>query len=240
MDISLDSIRDIRLYQSKKGYRFSVDSLLLYDFVALNNVGTIVDLGAGSGIIGMLLANKYPRASVDLLEVQESLVGLAEKNIELNGLDGRVKAKRYDLRDIPSLNSFHGKYDLAVSNPPFRTFGSGRISIGEERAVARHEIKLMLHELIKAASLCLREKGRVCMIYHPGRLPELIEELRDKNLEPKRLRFIHSNVSSESKIFLVEAVKGGSAGVKVEKPLYLYTEEGDYSDEMKSIYTSGM
>lgn len=238
MDVTLDSIRDIQLYQSKIGYRFSVDALLLYNFVNLNKVHNIADLGAGSGIVGILLAKKYYGASVDLLEIQESLVTLAKKNVLLNGLEDRVKVIRRDLRTLSSLTSSPYKYDLVVSNPPFRKFSSGLISIGEEKAVARHEIKLNLNELIRAASFCLREKGRLCMIYHPNRISELIEKLRGKNLEPKRLRFVHSNTSSESKIILLEAVKGGRTGLKVEKPFYVYKEAGSYSDEMHAIYNS--
>jgi len=238
MDVTLDSIRDIQLYQSKIGYRFSVDALLLYNFVNLNKVHKIADLGAGSGIVGILLAKKYHGASVDLLEIQESLVTLAKKNVLLNGLEDRVKVIRRDLRTLSSLTSSPYKYDLVVSNPPFRKFSSGLISIGEEKAVARHEIKLNLNELIRAASFCLREKGRLCMIYHPNRISELIEKLKGKNLEPKRLRFVYSNTSAESKIILLEAVKGGRTGLKVEKPFYVYKEDGRYSDEMHAIYNS--
>ncbi len=98
MDITFDSIRDIRLYQSKVGYRFSVDSLLLYSFINLKKVNTIADLGAGTGIVGMLLAKKYPEAQVTLFEIQDGLVALAEKNIIQNRLEDRVKVVKCDFR----------------------------------------------------------------------------------------------------------------------------------------------
>jgi len=236
MDITLDSIRDIKLYQSKNGYRFSVDSLLLYDFVTLKRVNSIADLGAGSGIIGILLAKKYPDANISLFELQDSLIKLAKKNVVQNCLEDRVKVIRCDLRTLHAMSFTHHIYDLVVSNPPFRRLKSGLLNIEEEKAIARHELKMRLHELIGAVSLLLKTKGRFCIIYNPYRLSELIDTLRKRQLEPKRLRFIHSNVSSEAKMILLEAIKGGRGGLKVEKPLYIYKENGSYTDEMNGIY----
>lgn len=238
MDVTLDSIRGIQLYQSKIGYRFSVDSLLLYKFVNLKKVENIADLGAGSGIVGILLAKKYPDAHIALFEIQENLIKLAEKNVVLNRLEDRVKVIRCDLREIATLSFETSSYDLVVSNPPFRKYRSGLINIEEEKAIARHEIKLSLHELINVSSSLLRAKGRLCLIYHPCRLSELIDSLREKDIEPKRLQFVHSNMSSESKMVLLEAVKGGRTGLKVERPLYIYKEDGNYTEEMMEIYGS--
>jgi len=238
MDVTLDSIRDIKLFQSKSGYRFSVDSLLLYDFINLKKTGSIADLGAGSGIVGILLAKKYPSASVALLEVQDSLVRLAEENVTRNRLEDRVRVIRCDLRKlIPGCLAGQG-FDLIVSNPPFRKLKSGLLNIEEEKAVARHEIKLRLHELIDTVSYLLKAKGRFNIIYHPYRLSELMDTLKKKNLEPKRLRFVHSNTSSEAKMVLLEAVKMGRGGLKVDKPLYIYEQDGSYTDELEDIYRS--
>lgn len=237
MDITFDSIRDIRLYQSKIGYRFSVDSLLLYSFINLRKVRTIADLGAGTGIVGILLAKKYPEAKVTLFEIQDGLVTLAEKNIIQNCLEDRVKVFKCDIRTLPLHAPMPGDFDLVISNPPFRKLKSGRLNIGEERAIARHEIKLRLKELVKTVSCLLRVKGRFCVIYHPSRLSELIETLRMADLEPKRLRFVHSHISSDAKMFLMEAVKNGKAGLKVDKPLYLYEKNGSYTKELQAVYT---
>ncbi len=235
---TLDSIRDIKLYQPKKGYRFSIDALLLYDFVDLKRVGSIADLGAGSGIVGILLANKYPDVNVTLFEIQDNLATLAEKNIAVNNLKNRVKVIRCDIRELKAVHSSQftvHSFDLAVSNPPFRKFRSGLISLNNEKAIARHEIKLRLHELIDVAAYLLRAKGRFCMVYHPYRLAELMETLRKRGLEPKRIRFVHSNTLSEAKMVLLEAVKGGKVGMKVDKPFYVYKKDGSYTDEYKLL-----
>jgi tRNA1Val (adenine37-N6)-methyltransferase len=237
-DVTLDCIRDIKICQSKEGYRFSVDSLLLYDFVNIRKVSTIADLGTGSGIVAILLAKKYPDSRAVLFEIQESLVRLAQNNLAINCLDDRAEVVECDLGLLPASGFSAGKYDLVVSNPPFRVTKSGRINISEEKAIARHEIKLKLRELVEAASFLLRAKGRLCMIYHPGRLSELIHILSEKDCEPKRLRFVHSNRSSEAKMVLVEAVKDGRPGLRVERPFYIYGAEGGYSEEMEQIYNS--
>ncbi len=235
MDITLDSIRDIKIYQSKTGYRFSVDSLLLYDFINLSKIDSIADLGAGSGIVGILLAKKYVEAKITLFEIQESLVKLAKKNVVLNNLQERIQIIQIDIREIPKLHTSFS-FDLVVSNPPFRRLRSGLLSIEEEKAIARHEIKITLNELIYVSSIILKPKGRLCIIYHPWRLSELIEIFKKNRIEPKRLKFIHSKISSEAKMVFVEGVKEGRIGLKVEKPFFIYDEKGKYTEEMENVY----
>ncbi len=235
MEITIDGIRDIRVYQYKYGYRFSVDALLLYSFVNLKHAKEIVDLGAGSGIIGLLLAKKFVKSNVFLIELQESLFRLAKKNIKINGMQDRVSPILADIKEIKK-KLYPMSYDIVVSNPPFRKPKSGRICIADERAVARHEIKLRLAELIESASYLLRARGRFYLIFHPERILEVVDNLRLKRLEPKRIRFVHNDIDTESKIVLIEAVKEGRAGIKIEKPLYIYNEDGQYTFEVKEIY----
>jgi tRNA1Val (adenine37-N6)-methyltransferase len=239
MNLTLDTIRDIKLYQNKKGYRFSVDALILYSFVNMHRAYRIADLGAGSGVIGILLAKRYPEAEFTLIELQKSLVDLEKRNVALNNLEKRVKVinadiKHHRLADSP-IHPFND-FDLVVSNPPFRRQKTGLISPIGEKAIARHEIAIKLTDLIQASCSLLRSKGRFCMIYHPSRLVELIDALREKHMEPKRLRFVHSNLMTEAKMVLVEAIKGGKTEMKIDNPLYIYNEDGTYTDEMKALY----
>jgi len=245
-ELTLDSIRDINLYQNKRGYRFSVDALLLYAFVNVRKSEKIADLGAGSGIVGILLAKQYPEAWITLIELQESLVKLAKRNVALNNLEERVKVIKADVKKIshqPSAISYQhyanilkpNSFDLVVSNPPFRRQKTGLISPTGEKAIARHEIELKLTDLIHASCSLLRSKGRLCLIYHPSRLVELIDTLRKNRMEPKRLRLVHSTLHTEAKMALVEAVKEGRAEMKIERPLCIYNKDCSYTDEMKEI-----
>jgi tRNA1Val (adenine37-N6)-methyltransferase len=241
--LTLDSIVDIQLYQHKNGYRFSADAVLLSSFVSIPRLTKIADFGAGSGIIGLLLARKYPAAQVTLIELQEGLVRLAEKNVALNGMEQRVKIVHADIKGLfangesrkigsDPLNTF----DLVVSNPPFRKTKTGLISPSDERASARHEIHLPVADLMNSALSLLKHHGRLCIIHLPERLAEVLEVMRKHYLEPKRLRFIHSNETAEAKMVLIEAVKEGKTGLKVERPLYMYTPDGSYTDEVRAIY----
>lgn len=245
MELTLDTIAGVKIYQNKNGYRFSVDALVLYSFINLEHAKKIADLGAGSGIVGILLAKKYQKAKVELVELQESLAILAEKNIALNNLGQRTSLINCNIKDIPrgivplKTNSF----DLVASNPPFRRQKTGLISPTDEKAIARHEIKLGIDDILKASFYLLRNKGRLCIVYHPSRIIELIDKLRAGNLEPKRIRFVHSNPASEAKMVLIEAVKNGRPEIKIEKPLFIYHKPVDtgngeniYTDEMKKIY----
>ncbi|MDH4233493.1 MAG: tRNA1(Val) (adenine(37)-N6)-methyltransferase [Nitrospirota bacterium] len=235
METSLDGIRDVKVYQNVNGYRFSVDAVLLYSFVNVKYACHIADLGTGSGIIGLLLARKYGDARVLLVELQESLYALAEKNIVLNGLEERVKVVLSDIKELKE-KAQPLSHDLVVSNPPFRKPSSGRISNGEEKAVARHELRLNLSDLTETVSYLLRPKGRFCMIFHPERLAEAIDTLRRNRLEPKRIRFVHNDHDAVSKIVLIEAVKEGRAGIRLEKPLFIYDKEGEYTAEVNEMY----
>lgn len=252
---TLDYIKDVHVYQNENGYRFSVDALLLYSFVRMQRVKKIADLGAGSGIIGLLLAKKYNNASICLVELQESLAMLAKQNIILNNLADRVNVLKADIKDLhrrlseiyilrsqasDQETSFDcllpENFDLVVSNPPFRKTETGLISLGDEKAIARHEIMLALKDIIKTSSYLLKHHGRLCIIHLPERLAEILQTLSENALEPKRLRFVYSTVSSEAKMMLIEAVKGGRTGLKIEKPLLIYTEDGSYTKEMREIY----
>lgn len=232
---TLDSIRDIKIIQKKRGYRFSVDALLLYSFVRIPHCRKIADLGAGSGIISILLAKKYPEAKVYAIEIQEGLAVLAVKNVTLNKLKGRVNVIKEDVKKLQGF--FNGKsFDLVVSNPPFRKAKTGLISPEEEKAIARHEIKITIDDTLRIGGFLLKDKGRIDLIYHPARLTELFSKMKSYQLEPKRLRFIHSREDTEAKMVLIESVKGGRTGLKVERPLYIYNMDGGYTREMKEIY----
>jgi tRNA1Val (adenine37-N6)-methyltransferase len=231
-ETTLDSIRDIRLHQHREGYRFSLDAVLLASFVRAPAFKNIADLGAGSGVVGLLLARRYPRARVVLVELQDSLYRLARKNIRLNGLEERVSAVLADLRNPPEdLSGF----DLVVSNPPYRRPASGRLSEHPERALARHELALPLGDFLAAAAALAKTRGRVAFIHLPGRLRELVAGMEAVRLEPKRLRFVHGRPGAEAKMVLVEAVKGGRAGLKVEPPLFVRSGGEDYTPEVRAL-----
>ena len=235
-DDSLDTLidRKLRLYQSRMGYRFSLDALLLAHFVTVKARERIIDLGAGNGTIALLLSHLHPAASITGVEVQPAMVERAQRSVELNGLQERVAVVPGDLREIGALFA-PSTFDAVVSNPPFRKPSSGRISPHQEKQIARHELKGALRDFLAAAAYLLRLRGRLALIYSAERAVELLAALRGAGLEPKRLRWVHSFAGDAALLLLVEAVKGGRSGVEVEAPLIIYREATVYSPEVAAI-----
>ncbi len=231
---TLDSIKDIRLFQAKNGYRFSVDALLLENFISAKRLEKGIELGTGSGIISILLSKRIKGSRITAVEIQKSLAERAGRNISLNGLDDRIEILSKDIKDLRKTFSTN-EFDYVFSNPPFRKPKTGLMSIYEEKAVARHEIEITLPDLISTASYLLKHSGKFYMIYHPFRLAELISLLRKSRLEPKRIRFVHSRTGEEAKMVLIEAVKGSGIWLKISPPLYLYEKSNKYSQELNSI-----
>lgn len=235
METTLDSIRDILIVQSRRGYRFSVDALILEHFVSPKHSPQILELGAGSGIISLLLAKRINSAKIVAVEIQEKLAAYARENVRLNRLDKQVEIVRADIRELCGVFS-PNSFDILVANPPFRNVRSGRMSPDQEKAVARHEVCISLGEIVKAASCLLGSLGKLYMVYHPFRMVELIRLLHRSGLEPKRLRFVHSRQNEEAKMVLVESVKGAGPWLKVDSPLCIYGDDNQYTEEMKGIY----
>ena len=233
-DETFDSIKDIKLFQAKDGYRFSVDALLLEDFIAAKRLEKGMELGTGSGVISILLAKRIKNIKICAVEIQEALACRAKKNVALNGLNERVEVMLKDIKELKKIFPTN-EFDFVFSNPPFRKTRTGRLSIFEERAIARHEIEITLQELIKAASYLLKHSGKFFLIYHPFRLAELISTLQKARLEPKRMRFVHSQAGEEARMVLIEAVKGSGTWLKIDPPLYLYEKKDQYTPEMNRI-----
>ncbi len=213
----------IRLIQSKWGYRFSVDAVLLSEFVSTRKGDVVVDLGTGCGIILLILLLTRPIRHAVGVEIQADLAEQARRNALLNGYGQRVSVMVGDIRALPLPSQWA---DAVVCNPPYRPVASGRINPDRQRAIARHEILLSLEDILKASHRILRPGGRLALIYPSGRLAELLARMRIRGLEPKRIRLIHPDPEAEAKLVLVEASSGGRKGLKVLPPLF---DQGDFS-----------
>ena len=235
-ELTTDSILGgkIKIVQEKNGYRFSIDAVLLAYFAGASKAQRILELGAGCGVISLIMAVLNERATIFGVEVQESLVNLAWQNISINKLDSRIRIMHHDMREIPKKMSPR-ETDLVVSNPPYRELGSGRINPESQKAAARHEISGSLADAARAAAHVLKPGGRFAVIYPAVRLVHLIQELKKYDLEPKRLQMIHSNIDSNARLVMAEAVKNGGAQLDVQPPLFIYDMDGEYSSQVKDM-----
>lgn len=213
----------LKLIQFRTGYRFSIDAVLLAQFVSVKRNDVVVDLGTGCGIIPMVLLLTEPVGHVFALEIQPELAEQAARNTRLNGFEHEVEVILGDLKH-PPLNP--SSADVVICNPPYRQKNSGRINPDPQRAIARHEVLTSLNDILDAAAKTLRAKGRLAMIYPAARLADLLIKMRGFNLEPKRLRVVYPSMRSDAKLALIEASLGGRAGLKILPPLL---DQGDFS-----------
>ena len=227
-------IGNLRYIQPKRGYRFSVDAILLADFVNVKPDERIIDLGTGSGILPLLIAALTSAREIVGLELQQHLAQIARRNVRLNALEHRIQILEGDLRQVSQLFRA-GTFDVACSNPPYRKVGSGRINPENEQAIARHEIACSLNDLLAAWKYLVKPGGKIFVIYLPERLSELLAGLTAFRLEPKRLRCVHSAQHTPASLALVEAQRDASLGLIVLPPLFLYTNGQEYSEEAKHI-----
>jgi tRNA1Val (adenine37-N6)-methyltransferase len=225
----------LKILQKKKGYRYTIDSILLAHFVELHEEERLLELGAGSGVISLFLAFRNPSIRITGIEIQEALAGMAGRSIALNGLEGRVEIFHGDARNAGD-HAEARSFDVAVFNPPYRKMGSGRVNPREEKALARHEVAGSITDFLQAARHALKPGGRSYLIYPCSRMVEALHRMRLEKLEPKRLRLVHSKPRSRGDFILVEGIKGGGEELSVLPPLFIYDGDGGYSEEMEAIF----
>ena len=218
-DEQIDAFLDgeLRIIQSRHGYRFSVDALLLAEFVSITPEDVVVDLGAGCGIISLLLAKKGQAGFIIGLELQEELASQAKRNAVLNGFAERIAILQGDLRAPPLAPRCA---DVVVCNPPYRKSRSGRINPDPCKAIARHEIAMTLVDIIAAGKTLLRSGGKLALIYPANRLTEVFSRMRSQDLEPIRLQAIFPDSASHAKLAMIEGRLGGKSGLTILPPIF--------------------
>ena len=225
---TIDNFLDgrLRIIQSRQGYRFSVDALLLAEFVSIKSEDLVVDLGAGCGIISLILALKTETGFILGVELQKELAYQAKRNIVLNGLEKKIAIIQGDLRHLPMApKSAH----VVVCNPPYRQEKSGRINPDPSKAIARHEIKVSLDDILATGRILLKTGGRLALIYPANRLTEIFAKMRAQKLEPKRLQLIFPDSASHAKLAMIEGRLNGRSGLKILPPIF---GQGGFSDDL--------
>lgn len=229
-------IHGLKIIQHGQEFRFSLDSVLLAHFATLRTGVRAVDLGAGTGVLGLLLTARGASTACGV-EINPRMAQMAQRSIELNQLEDRVSVICGDIRDQDILPQ--GQWDLVVSNPPYRPLGSGKVSPLDGVATARHETAGALGDFIKAARGLLRHGGRFAMVHLAERLVEILSVMSVAGIEPKRLRLVHPMEGKQAKLLLVEGIRAGRTGLSVLPPLFIYNPDGSYSSEIMAYYQAG-
>ena len=233
----VDFVNDnLHLIQDTEGLTFGTDALLLAGYM-MNKAVRGCELGAGSGIISMLLLTREKIRSALALEVQAEYAELTRRNAELNGLSERLVSVNADIRNYRG----EGEFDVVYTNPPYMKATSGKENSLSKKNLARHEIMGDISDFTVAASRLLRYGGQFFAVYRPDRLCDLISAMRDARLEPKRISFVHADADSEPSMVLCEARLGGRCGALITKPLLIYKDKSHtvYTDDMNYIMKNG-
>jgi len=232
--IALRGAGIIQITQPKKGHRFTLDSILLADFCRVKPNERVLEPGAGTGVISILLAKKHPRSLFYPVEIQPDLIDLCNKNRVANGVERNVITVERDIRRLyQSINP--GGFDVVVTNPPYTRVEAGRTSPDPARRMARQDLLGRIEFWLDLQKF-LKQGGRYNLVFPATRLAELFSLLRERETEPKRLRFVHTKEQKPASLVLVEAIKSGGAGLEVLPPLIVHEPDGSYTEEMRRMY----
>ena len=231
-DLLLD---DLKLIQDPNQFCFSLDAVLLADFAEPKKSDKVLDLGTGTGIIPHLIQAKYSLKEVYGIDIQSQMVDMARRSAQYNNLAEKLNFIELDLRN--ALEFFGTEsFDYIISNPPYLKKGSGKVNPKESIAIARHELKCNLEDIVQTSNQLVKYGGKVAYIYRAKRLAELIATMEEYNLTCKRMRMIHSTVNDPANLVLIEGKKGGGASLEVAPPLFVYNNNGEYTAEIEDIY----
>lgn len=225
---------NLRLIQKPEDFCYGVDAVILADFVKAKEGDLVIDLGTGTGIIPLILTHKTKASRLYGLEVQEDSYQRGCRNIKLNELNERVCILKGNVKDIEQLGLPY--FQVVVSNPPYMKDQGGLKNANEAKAIARHETLGRLEDFISCATKLLEDKGHFYMVHRPSRLVDICYLCRTHGLEPKEMRFVSPKVDKAANILLLHCVKNGGSELKVLDPLYIYNEDGTYTQEILDIY----
>ena len=236
-DEQLDDLQlnNLFLIQKKTGFRFGVDAVLLSDFAKDTLSKRTLDLCTGTGIVALLLSAKTKTPEICALEIQPQIADMARRSVAYNSLSERITVSDGDLKNAMQQYG-KGSFDKITCNPPYMKKDSALKNDSDSIAVSRHEILCTLEDVIRVSAELLIPKGRFYMVHRPARLTDILCLMRKYKIEPKRLRFVAPRPGKEPNLLLIEGMRNGKAELRLMKQLYIFDEDGQYSQEINEIY----
>lgn len=229
---------NLLVLQNPKYFCFGMDAVLLAQLTNLKAGDFICEFGTGSGVIPLILSGRRNDVKIIALEIQKEMADMALRSVFLNEMQHRISVLEADFCKSSNLLG-SGVFQLVVCNPPYRSLNRGLINPVQQKAMSRHEVTGNLEEWVREAARILSPKGRLAMVYRPQRLAELIVVLKENHLEPKRMIFIQPKKNRAPNLVFVESVKGANPELIVERPLIVYQQSGEYTEELINLYHGG-
>lgn len=230
---------NLKIIQVNEYFNFSLDSVLIANFVNLNDkINKILDLGTGNAPIPLILSTKTNKKIIGV-ELQKEIYNLAVESVKINKLENQIEILNVDIKELLSHFKVES-FDLILSNPPyFKKINTSILNDNEVKTNARHETLINLEDIISISSKLLVNKGIFALVHRTERLAEIIETLKKYHLEPKKIRFVFPKEGSESNLVLIEAKKNSNPGVKVLAPLIVHDENSNYTKEVLKMFKRG-
>lgn len=226
----------LKIVQNSELYSFSTDPILLVNFSKIGDASLVVDFCCGSGVIPMLIAGKSKCPSIVGVEIQNVFVDMANRSICLNELQSRVKIINDKVQNIGKYLK-NGSVDIVFCNPPYNKANSSLMGDDYSINICKHEIEVTIEEIISNASQLLKDRGAFFLVHQTKRMDEIFVVMKKYKLTPKLVRCVHSNIGSDSHIFLVQAVKNAKEGMKILPPLIINNKDGSYNEEVLKMYS---
>lgn len=230
--------KGLKIIQNRNGFCFGIDSVLLSDFakdMKINDNSKVIDLGTGTGIINILLSGKTDAKNFVGVEIQDDVADMAKRSVELNGLDNKIEIINTDILNLKEIFKTE-KFDVVVTNPPYKKINTGLLNESDKKIVSRHETTATLQDFIHISSFLLKDYGEFYMINKPERLVDIFSYMRYEKIEPKKIRFIYPNKNKKTNLVLIKGIKLGKSFLEFEDNLYIYKNDGNYTDEVLKIY----
>lgn len=222
------------IIQNENEFCFSMDSVLIAHFPRFKRNARVMDLGTGTGVIPLLIADAVKE--ICAVELNSQMANIARRNVELNGLTEKISVVEGDYRRHRELFKPES-FDLAIANPPYTPIGNGAVNKISGIARARHEFTATLDDVVTAARFVLKFRGVFCMIHLASRLCEIVDALHRRQMEMKRLRPIQPKADRDANLIMLEAVVGANTGnLQIMSPLVVHNADGSYTDEIYRIY----
>ncbi len=227
---------NLKIFQDNDFFSFSLDSIILANYSPIRfRDYKIIDFCTGNGVVPIILSQRCDK-NIDAIEVQDKVFDLAKLSIQKNHLEERVHLYCMDVKDFAKDVNHLSQYDLVLCNPPyFKNLDSNSKNLSYEKMIARHEVMLSLDDLCRSVSLILKDNGNFCMVHRTERLMEILTIFRSYHIEPKSIKFIHEKENKESTLMLIVGQKAAKVGLKIEKPLIMYYNDGTMTEEYSKL-----
>ena len=226
---------NMKIVQDTEFFNFSLDSVLLYNFLKLKQKMKVIDICSGNCPIPLLISRKV-KEKIYAVELQKEVYELGKETIEINSLQDKIELLNMDAKELGKVFETD-TFDLITCNPPyFKINEKSKKNDNNVKTIARHELKITLEDIIKISRKLLKNNGSIVLVHRPERLSEIIVLMEKNNISPKRIQFIYPKNNSQCNMLIIEGTKNGNNSLKIDEPLIIHDDNGNYKNEIENIF----